>query len=349
MRVTGFLFAIGLSQLVYGPSTDKHGRKPILYIGAMIMLARTLCCLFAPTILFFNTGRVIQGLGAGCFAATMSTIVRDVTTVEKFTAIWPWMAISYTVLPSIAPMIGGYLNMFGGWQADFIFMLIFQILLLLGLIFIFKETHHYKDLSATKIKRVVGIYRWMLFNKYFLLYTLCAIVGFSGLIFFYTVAPFIFIHEYGYSSVVFGWIAFSLVLFMVMGRLINSFYSSKKFTTDVNILIFTIVSVIGGLICLASFLMPDHAIVLLLVGMMIFCLGTGVTSPNNSTQALNIFQENKGFSGALFGCVYLLSPGVASAISIFFPDSVYSICGFLFVVSILSLLAILVIFYLKKR
>ena len=75
--MTIFFIFMALGTLIFGPLSDKYGRKPILLISTLLTMICSFTCAFAPSITFLIVIRAIQALGAGGMIAIGSTLVKD--------------------------------------------------------------------------------------------------------------------------------------------------------------------------------------------------------------------------------------------------------------------------------
>jgi DHA1 family bicyclomycin/chloramphenicol resistance-like MFS transporter len=118
--LTLFLTGIATGQLVYGPISDRYGRRPVLIAGFVLFLAGTALCGIAWSLPALITGRTLQALG-GCAGMVLGrAIVRDVYDRERSASALATIMMVMSLAPSLSPAIGAYLAEWGGWRTDFV-------------------------------------------------------------------------------------------------------------------------------------------------------------------------------------------------------------------------------------
>jgi len=118
--LTLFLAGIATGQLVYGPVSDRYGRRPVLLAGFALFLFGTVLCGVAWSLPALIIGRTLQALG-GCAGMVLGrAIVRDVYEREHAASALATIMMVTSLAPSLSPAIGAYLAEWGGWRADFV-------------------------------------------------------------------------------------------------------------------------------------------------------------------------------------------------------------------------------------
>jgi DHA1 family bicyclomycin/chloramphenicol resistance-like MFS transporter len=118
--LTLFLAGIAAGQLVYGPVSDRFGRRPVLIAGLGLFLFGTVLCGLAWSLSALIAGRVLEAAG-GCAGMVLGrAIVRDIFDRERSASAIATITMTMAVAPSIAPAIGAYLAQQAGWRADFV-------------------------------------------------------------------------------------------------------------------------------------------------------------------------------------------------------------------------------------
>jgi MFS transporter, DHA1 family, multidrug resistance protein len=117
--LTVFLIGIALGQLVYGPLSDRFGRRPVLLAGLLLFIAGTLLCGFAWSLPVLILGRALEA-GGGCAGMVLSrAIVRDLFDRDRAAGAIATISMAMTLAPSLSPALGAYLAQWAGWRADF--------------------------------------------------------------------------------------------------------------------------------------------------------------------------------------------------------------------------------------
>ncbi|MGY8957672.1 MAG: MFS transporter, partial [Alphaproteobacteria bacterium] len=121
LTVSAYLGAFAVAQLVVGPISDAIGRRKPMLIGLVLFTLASLACAAATSIELLIAGRIIQAFG-GCVCIAISrAIVRDTSDGAAATRAMAYLGMSLAVAPTLAPLLGGQLESFFGWQANFLF------------------------------------------------------------------------------------------------------------------------------------------------------------------------------------------------------------------------------------
>src|SRR4051794_5043621 len=115
-----YLAGIAAGQLVYGPLSDRFGRRPVLIAGLALFLFGTLLCGLAPSLEFLVAGRVLQGVGACAGVVLARAIIRDVYEREAAARGLALVMMAMTLAPAISPAFGAYLTEWVDWRAIFV-------------------------------------------------------------------------------------------------------------------------------------------------------------------------------------------------------------------------------------
>ena len=127
-----YLIAVALAQLILGPLSDRHGRRPVMLAGMALFLVGTAACLLAPTIEAFILGRVVQGVGSCAGLVLSRAIVRDVYERDRAASMIGFVTMGMAVAPTLGPALGGALDEQFGWRAPFLLLFAVGVAVLAG-------------------------------------------------------------------------------------------------------------------------------------------------------------------------------------------------------------------------
>ena len=305
LTIPVYLVTFALSQLIYGPLSDRRGRRPIVLLGMSIFFVGSLVCAAAPSIVFLLLGRFIQGIGAGALISLTRAIVRDVFSGNRIVQASSYISLAFGIEPAVSPMIGGYLQDFAGWRMVFIFLLIYTVCSFIIVSLFLPETNKHKNIRATKIRYFLDNYKFLLLNKTFMSYVFIASVSFSGLIAYYTMSPFLLQTVLHLSPVAYGWITLAVASVILFSKLVNVIL--------VRFLLFqwvlrlgTICMLLGGVVTLLLGLLGIHTLTSIVFPIMLYMLGLGMIASNAASGALLPFSKIAGVAAAFYGCVQIL-------------------------------------------
>jgi DHA1 family bicyclomycin/chloramphenicol resistance-like MFS transporter len=128
---SGFLVAYGLLQVLFGPLSDRHGRRPFLLIGLAIVIGGSLLAASASTLSTVIFGRVLQGMGCAAGMVVGRAMVQDLYQGPERVRMMAFVGMCVGLTPPTGTLVGGQLHLLFGWQANFIAIALIAALLAL--------------------------------------------------------------------------------------------------------------------------------------------------------------------------------------------------------------------------
>lgn len=217
-----YMFAGGISVLFWGPLADRFGRRIIMLTSIPVFFVGSVATILAPNITLLLFGRVLQGIGLGACGFLGSAIMSDVFEGSSLNRVMSLCSATYSVVPIIAPAIGGLLQQFYGWRANFSFILFFIFLIYILFTFGLVETHSPTEEHKLHFKQIFKNYLIIINNSNFLLAALCMISIWSSTVAFSLLAPFLLQDRFGISALDYGLFALLTGLGYTLGSILSS-------------------------------------------------------------------------------------------------------------------------------
>lgn len=309
LSITTFFIGLAIGQLFYGTIADKFGRKKPLYVGMTLAIVATFACAFIHDPELFLAFRFIQALGICSGAVIARAMVRDLFDHRESARFFSFLILVMGVAPILAPLAGGYIAEYAGWNYIFLAIGTFATLLLLVVIFALPETN--KGNPEIRLMRSIPAYIEVLKDRAFLRYCLCGSFIMAGMFAYVTGSPFVFIEHFGIPADHFGWVFGANALgFITMSQvnryLVQNFDLEKILRTGLSVIVLaTLALITTGLLHLGP----------IAFGISLFCYiaPMGIVLPNSFAIALAEQGHRAGTASAMMGSIQFTLAFLSSA------------------------------------
>ena len=299
MALSAFVAAFGLGQLLFGPLSDRIGRRPVLIGGLALYVVATLAMLLVTDIQQFIAARVLQGLGACAALVLARTVVRDVWKAEAGPALALTMiGMLYAIV--VAPIAGGLLIKLLGWRAPIALALVIGSLVLLLALLFFRESNHHLDPRSAHWRTLGGQYLDLLKGRQYRAYAVALACTYGAMFAVIAGSSAVFINLLGFSSLEYG-LNFGLIVSMLI---VGSTYTRRNIQRlgpqRIVAMGVTMVAV-GGVAALAIYLVFGLSVVGLDIPIALVTLGGGLVLPGSVTGAVMPNAHRAGLAAGLMG------------------------------------------------
>lgn len=300
LTLSVFLVGFACSQLVCGPLSDRFGRRPVILGGIALYLAATLLCIVAPSIEVLIAARFLQALGACVGPVLGRAVVRDVYGRDGAAQVLSYMGMAMALAPALGPIIGGYLQVWFGWQANFGVLAAFALVLFLAILATLPETNRWPDPAATQPGRLAATYLSLLRQRSYIGFVMITAFSYAGIFCFISGSSFVLIGLLGLTPDLYGY-CFAAI---VVGYMIGTFGSgrlTKRLGLERMIRLGGAVQALGGLLGVLLYGAGFFSVVSVVGPVAVFMVGAGLVLPNAQAGALGPFPKNAGAASALLG------------------------------------------------
>jgi len=299
LTVTIFLIGFAFTQLIWGPLSDRFGRKPVLLAGLAISVSGATLAAVSNDIYVFAAARFLESIGLGVGPVVGRAVLTDVFDRAHVAIAMAYTAIVVAVVPAIAPIVGGYLDLFLSWRGIFLFLALYGTTLVLVCSLRLPETNKNTHAEVDAV-RVISEIREILSEPRYLGYVLVYGIAFGSLVGYYAAAPFIFIGDLGYSAHVYGYLLIFNVAFYVLGASVSRLVIPGH-GTDLPIVFALIAYALATTTLAVLDLVVTLNTLAVLLPMSLFIFGAGLISPAANTGAMTLFRDKAGVATSMIG------------------------------------------------
>ncbi|RYE86864.1 MAG: Bcr/CflA family efflux MFS transporter [Myxococcales bacterium] len=204
--VAAFFVGLSAGQLLYGPLSDRRGRRGPLLFGVALYVAASALCVVAPTMTTLIVARVLQALG-GCAGVVIArAVVRDRFDHADSARIFSTLMLIMGVAPILAPLVGGAVMTHLGWRAIFGLLAAFGALVGLAVALGLPESRTEATLVRARSESPLRAYLALLAQPRLLAYVLTGGLSSAAMFTYITASPDLVIGTYGVPATSFGWV-----------------------------------------------------------------------------------------------------------------------------------------------
>lgn len=339
-----YFMGLMLGQLIYGPLSDKYGRKPIIYLGLTIFIIGSIGCSIVQTIQQLQWIRFLQGLGGSIGMVIAFAIIKD---QFQGPAMGKMMSMVLAILglsPVAAPLIGDGLQTLGTWRSIFIFLAVYAALVLTAVALLLPETRQVQLRRQFKLSQTLKLYCQIIIDRNFIIYALTLCIAQAGFFAYIAGSASVFISEFKLSStqfsILFALNAVGLIAAAIFNPKLHEKFGPLKAYKLVNSGFFIVIALLFtlmafGFLHLAFFCIAIFFAIALL----------GFIMPTGSQLTLMLQHQNSGTASALLGALQFgFGAFIILLTGIFSQHGSFGLVSIMFACALISTVLCLVFF-----
>ncbi|MDA8226700.1 MAG: multidrug effflux MFS transporter [Desulfitobacterium hafniense] len=340
--VSGYLVGFSLGQLLWGPISDRYGRRSSVGVGLALFVLGSAGCALSGSAIAIIGWRIVQALGACASVALSRAMVRDLYAGNRAAQMLSTLITVMAIAPLVGPLVGGQIIVLAGWRTIFWTMVGIGIVALAAL-FTIPETLPVEQRNQESLGRALARYVELLSDRQFLGYTSAGGFFYAGMFAYIAGTPFAYITYYHVPEQLYGLLFGLGILGIMASNMLNS-YLVSRFDYDRMLLVGTVIAAFSASMVAVFARTGWGGLWGLVVPLFMFVSATGFIVANSITGAMDKFPERAGTVSALVGAFQYGSGIVGSGLVGLFADGtpwpmgwVIAVCGIGSLISMLLL------------
>lgn len=309
--VSFYILGLAGAQLVYGPLSDRFGRRYTLMAGLVLYFVAGVASAVAADIHMLVVARLFQALGGGAGLVIGRAIVRDTSTPAETVRRIAGMNFFTTAGPAMAPIVGSVIATELGWRS------IFWMLCGLGIVNILLAWRLLPETNLSRGSETVSTlarnYARLLTTPHFLASVLGASCATTSMYAFVAAAPFMFVQQMGSSQYEVGFYLAVLVLGIVIASAVST-RINLRFPIRRVLLGANLMSLVAGSIFLVTAItgyLNAYATVAIIF---VFMFGIGLTAPAAFAESMNVDRRVVGSASGLYGFMQMIVGAICTSL-----------------------------------
>ena len=313
VQLTVSLYLVGLAaaQLVFGPLSDRFGRRPVVLAGLALATIASTAAIFAASIASLVITRVAQSLGASTGQTIGRAIIRDLYDRQHAASMIGLVTSVVVLMPMVAPLIGGILDTLFGWEAIFAFTAAVSFAVCAWAMLDLPETRNL-SLAPNSERHFRADLAALATSPRFFGYALCAGLGSAPFFSFLGAAPHIVVSMLGRTSAEYGlWFFVPSVGFMAGNFAISRL--TTRFGIDALIRWGIALTIAGCLLNVLVYVaLPGWDMFTIFLPQIIIGFGNGLLLPTSIAGAVSIRPQVAGTASGVTGFIQMGIAAVAA-------------------------------------
>ena len=319
LTITGFLIGFSFAQLIWGPISDRIGRRIPLFIGMVLFVIGSAGCALSsdmPQIVFW---RVFQAFGACTGPMLARAMIRDLYARTRAAQMLSTLVIISAIAPVVGPLLGGQIVTIASWRAVFWLLVVMGAAMFIALWWL-PETLPGEKRLTTPISSAFGNYASLLKNREFMRYTLCVSFFYVAAYAFIAGSPFVYISYYHVDPQHYGWLfAVNIIGVMALSSVNRRLVQRHPLHTLLRVAAF--VAALATVLLALSVKTHIGGMVAMVLTIFIFFSMNGIVAAASTAAALDTVPSNlAGSASALIGSLQSGSGIVSSLLLSVFSD-----------------------------
>jgi DHA1 family bicyclomycin/chloramphenicol resistance-like MFS transporter len=314
LTLSVFMAGFSFAQLLFGPISDRFGRRPALLGGCALYTLASFACAAAPSMGLLLAARFFEGCGAGAGMAMAFAIVRDRFEGANARARLSYVGMVLSIAPMIAPTLGAWIIGVTHWRAIYGALGVGGAALIVTVYFFLEESLKRPDATALQPNRLLSNYLRVLRTRVSIGYILVNGFNFGCMFAYVAASSFLMMQVFGLSASVYG-VTFACT---ALGIMAGAFVNSRLNLLGVSPRMPLIVGLIGVLACVLALLALylGHVVTLMLFLPLLVASDFfyGLVTANAAQGALHPLPDIAGVAGASLGFVQMACGSMASAL-----------------------------------
>jgi MFS transporter, DHA1 family, multidrug resistance protein len=313
LTLSALLLCFGISQLIWGPVSDKYGRKPVLVAGLSLYALASIGSAFSANVESLIVWRALQGAAMGAPVMCARAMARDLYAPEEAAKLMSKGLSGLGVIAILCVPLGSVISYYLGWRFALVALAVYSAVSLALVLLKFEETNQRRNPAALQPAILLSTWRDILAHPQFWTYALLALTSYCGLFVFLATSSFVYLKVLGQSKWIYSAVMVGMSAFYVGGTFVSRRVLAKH---GVQHMLW-----IGGWITLASCLMYGAALLLapsnviaLALCQFVFMVGHGFHQPAGQSGSAAAFPQAAGAASAMAGFLMMLSAFATGAV-----------------------------------
>jgi DHA1 family bicyclomycin/chloramphenicol resistance-like MFS transporter len=306
LTLTALLLAFGISQLFWGPLSDRFGRRPILLAGMAAYVVASVGSAFSPSMDLLIVWRTLQGAAMGAAVMCARAIVRDLYAPAQGASVMSKGLSGLGVIACLSAPLGGLLTAWFSWHAALLALSVYGAICLCLIALRFEETVPHKNPKALQLATLTRTWLGILRNPTFLAFTALTTFAYSGLFTFLASSSFVFIRVLGLSTTQYGLVMFANSFIYLLGT-----FLCRRLLVRVGVrravAIAGALTLSGATLMTALSLAGVQSVWAIELPLALFMLAHGIHNPCGQSGAVGPFPQAAGAASALNGFIAMVS------------------------------------------
>ncbi|QIV95560.1 Bcr/CflA subfamily drug resistance transporter [Allofrancisella inopinata] len=311
LTITSYLLGYSISQILYGPLSDRYGRKPLILTGAVFFIFSSIICIFVDSVENLIYARLLQGFGAAAGGVIATVAVKDAFELKEQGSIFAIMNIAFVLAPAVGAILGVFLTP----VLIFWILLVASSFLFINVTLFFPETIRKKNIEALKPKYLIINYLSLFKDHQFFFATFVLGINISVIYACLIEAPDIFLNILKLDKFSFLYLLTLIVVAVVSGSLVCAKISriiAYKYLVNFGMLC----TLISGILCVYAFReLTDMELSLALTAILSLTFtGVSFSVPLLTPIALENFSSTAGAASSIMGFMQMGIASITTAI-----------------------------------